>query len=351
MVLIRKNQQLDEQLQAKNHEGVHLKELIGTLEGELKEFHLQRRKFEDIFDSIQLPFFSLNVKTREFIMSRGLENLTGYTRKDFEQNLDLWYMAIYDEDKEILDETIKEVTRGISSECKLRIVKANQEVKWVNISVTPLVNLNGELLINGHIIDISDYKKLEEKLNVLAYHDELTDLPNRTFLQKQLKKSISRSNRNGNSLLVMFIDLDGFKDVNDTLGHAAGDQLLQEVSHRLTDSVREEDLVARLGGDEFVIVLEDTSKQDGAEIAKRILDKVNDEYVINDTKVKVSPSIGISCFPDDGQDLETLCHHADVAMYAVKERGKCNYLFYEAGFEEVHTKKTFLDKIISTFRK
>ncbi|UHA60850.1 sensor domain-containing diguanylate cyclase [Metabacillus litoralis] len=348
---LRKNQLLEKQLQTKELEAIRLKEVIVDLEVEINEYHLQKRKYEDIFNSIQLPFFSMNVNTGELIISKGLQNIIGYTQKDFNQDPIIWHEIVYDEDKEILDEIIRELKNGKPVECKLRIIKSSRELKWVNIHAIPLVNLDGEFLVNGHIIDISDYKKLEEKLNVLAYQDELTDLPNRTLLQKQLKKSISRSNRNGTSLLVMFIDLDGFKKINDTLGHAAGDRLLQEVSHRLTDSVREEDLVARLGGDEFVIVLEDTSKQAGAEIAKRILDNVNAIYMINDNKVNVSPSIGISCFPDDGQDIETLCHHADVAMYVVKERGKSNYLFYEPGFEEVNTKKTILDKIISTFRK
>lgn len=177
------------------------------------------------------------------------------------------------------------------------------------------------------------------KLKHLAFFDELTDLANRTLLERHLKKALSRSKRLSQPLGVMFIDLDGFKKVNDTMGHETGDLLLREVAVRLKTSVRYEDLIARLGGDEFIILFEETKREDIQDIAERILTNVSVPYLLGDKQPKVTPSIGIAMYPDDGEDQETLLNNADKAMYYAKSKGKNNIQFYMEEIPNLPVKK------------
>jgi len=163
----------------------------------------------------------------------------------------------------------------------------------------------------------------------LAQHDALTDLPNRILLHERLVQSIALAHRQGKRLAVMFMDLDHFKYINDSLGHAVGDQLLQSVAKRLTESVRSTDTVCRQGGDEFVVLLADVEHaEDAALSAQKILDAFTVSHRIEHFELHVTVSIGISIYPDDGQDAETLIKNADTAMYQAKEGGRNNYRFF-----------------------
>jgi diguanylate cyclase (GGDEF)-like protein/PAS domain S-box-containing protein len=174
------------------------------------------------------------------------------------------------------------------------------------------------------------YIDKEEKLNFLAYYDALTGLCNRAVLVQRLKQEITYAHRRNRRTAVLFIDLDNFKWVNDSLGHSAGDKLLTTVASRLQSAVREEDTVARLGGDEFVMVLADQEPGDNLSSAlERILEAVSQPVMVDGREVDLSCSIGVSVYPDDGTDAETLLKNADVAMYRAKELGRNNFQFYE----------------------
>jgi len=173
--------------------------------------------------------------------------------------------------------------------------------------------------------------KLEhaKRVEYLAYHDGLTGLPNRSMFSKLLSQSISEAHRYGRRLAVAFLDLDRFKQINDTLGHAAGDQLLQDVAKRLKFCVRESDTVARLGGDEFVVLLPELNDvKDAAVIAEKILSAIAKPFILIGHEFRVTASIGISAYPLDGLDEQTLTKNADVAMYKAKAEGKNNFQFY-----------------------
>jgi diguanylate cyclase (GGDEF)-like protein len=171
--------------------------------------------------------------------------------------------------------------------------------------------------------------KHAESLQHLAYHDSLTSLPNRGFFSKLLNHGISQAQRHKKTLAVLFIDLDRFKYINDTLGHEAGDALLQEVARRLKDALRESDTVARLGGDEFVVLVEDVSdKNTMAVVAHKILSALVRPFVTLGQEFHVTASIGISFYPSDGPDERSLMKNADIAMYRAKEEGKNNFQFY-----------------------
>jgi diguanylate cyclase (GGDEF)-like protein len=172
-------------------------------------------------------------------------------------------------------------------------------------------------------------EKTKTKLHHLAHHDALTGLPNRMLLQDRLSHAIELARRQGTQLAVLFMDLDRFKHINDSLGHTLGDQLLQSVSQRLAGCVRLSDTISRQGGDEFVVLLSNiTQPEDAALSAQKILAALSVPHVIDQFELDVSVSIGISTYPDDGQDVETLLKSADSAMYHAKESGRNNYKFF-----------------------
>jgi len=177
--------------------------------------------------------------------------------------------------------------------------------------------------------DISARKEALARIEFMALHDALTHLPNRAALEARLEHMLGKARHAGRSLAVLFLDLDHFKNVNDSLGHHAGDQLLCEVACRLSASVRQADTVARLGGDEFIVVLADLEgPEDAARVAAKLLDTVSVSMRIDGHKISVSPSIGIGIFPGDGDTSEQLIAHADAAMYHAKDSGRRNYQFF-----------------------
>jgi len=179
--------------------------------------------------------------------------------------------------------------------------------------------------------DVTERRELQNYVEHLAFHDPLTDLPNREMFNRHLSHALVQARRYHKRLALLFIGLDHFKNVNDTLGHHAGDCLLQEIARRLTSSLRRGDLVARLGGDEFVVLPEEiTSPAQVAQIARQILAALAPEFPLNGQSISITASIGISAFPDDGADESTLLKHADVAMYRAKYGGKNNFQHYAA---------------------
>ncbi len=174
-----------------------------------------------------------------------------------------------------------------------------------------------------------DLQQSEERFRHLAHHDPLTGLPNRALLQDQFARALGRARRAQNHLAVLFIDLDRFKTINDSLGHSVGDSLLREVADRIRLTVREVDTVARMGGDEFVVLLADLAEPaDAGRVAQHVLVSLAKVTLIDGHPLHVTPSIGISLFPDDGKDFDELLKHADAAMYLAKENGRNGYQFF-----------------------
>jgi diguanylate cyclase (GGDEF)-like protein len=198
-------------------------------------------------------------------------------------------------------------------------------------SAAPIHDRGGQ--ITGAVIvfhDVSMERAMSLQLSHLAQYDVLTDLPNRTLLNDRLTQVITSARRHGTGLAVLFVDLDRFKHVNDSFGHAMGDVLLQSVAHRLLACVRVSDTVSRLGGDEFVIVLSELDQvEDAAITANKVLTVLAASHKVAQHDLDVTVSIGVSTFPDDGQDAETLIKNADTAMYHAKENGRNNFQFFE----------------------
>ncbi|ABL01087.1 diguanylate cyclase/phosphodiesterase [Pelobacter propionicus DSM 2379] len=183
--------------------------------------------------------------------------------------------------------------------------------------------------------DITERRKSEQQIQHMAYFDSLTDLPNRVLFLDRLRQAIAHALRDENSLAVLFLDLDRFKDINDTLGHSAGDQLLIQVTRRLGRQIRSCDTLARLGGDEFVVIVTDLGKKMNAtRVAQDLINAIQPPFLIAGRELHVTTSIGIALFPDDGNNAETLVKHADLAMYSSKESGRNRYNFYSASMNQ-----------------
>jgi diguanylate cyclase (GGDEF)-like protein/PAS domain S-box-containing protein len=215
----------------------------------------------------------------------------------------------------------------------------------VQNSVAPILGKNG--LLQGAVMvfqDVSEARALSQRLAYLAHHDSLTDLPNRVLFQDRVHQACQFALRHRTRFAVIFMDLDHFKHVNDSLGHAVGDELLKTVSQRLTGTLRGSDTVCRLGGDEFVMLLLDVGGPDDvAEVAKKILREVGLPCVLEGTEVNVGISLGIAVFPSDGEDSETLMKHADAAMYRSKREGRNRYQFFSRTVDEAASARLRLE--------
>jgi diguanylate cyclase (GGDEF)-like protein/PAS domain S-box-containing protein len=216
------------------------------------------------------------------------------------------------------------------------------------VSLSPILDRDKKLTgILGTNHDITKSKQNEEAIRRLAYHDLLTGLPNRLMLEKRLDEVVSLSSRSGQRFSVLFIDLDNFKKVNDTLGHQTGDLLLIEAGRRLQSGIRKHDIIARIGGDEFVIVLLDIKRaRNIGRFAERLIKLFDEPFIIKSHTIYVSPSIGISVYPDDGGSTGELLQNVDTAMYKAKYNGKNNYQFFNSIMKEEITKKVNIEKYL-----
>jgi len=192
--------------------------------------------------------------------------------------------------------------------------------------------------------EIGDRREAEERAQHLADHDALTGLPNRRLLEDRLTQALALSKRNRKQTAVMFVDLDRFKAINDSLGHTVGDQVLKEVAQRLVKQLRVGDTICRVGGDEFVVVLPEAERStDAAHVAGKIIETLSQPVQVTDRALSVTPSIGIAVFPEDGRDAETLLRNADAAMYHAKESGRANYQFFTEQMNQAASRRLALE--------
>jgi diguanylate cyclase (GGDEF)-like protein/PAS domain S-box-containing protein len=188
---------------------------------------------------------------------------------------------------------------------------------------------------HGIFHNITEQVDAEQRLHHAATHDKLTDLPNRALFFDRLTQAIVKTKRHGEHLAVLFVDLDGFKDVNDTYGHHIGDQLLVAFTMRLRDTLRQSDTAARLSGDEFALIFEDLANPKyAAKIARKIIAACACPYVVEEHKIQITLSIGISIYPEDADNADILLQRADAAMYKVKQDGKNNYAFFSDRYQK-----------------
>ena len=219
---------------------------------------------------------------------------------------------------------------GVTRRYDETIADINGRVTWVETIKVPIFNQQSELIgLAGVARDITDRKTSEERIHFLAHYDSLTELPNRFMLFERLDHLIAHARRNNKQIAILFIDLDRFKIINDSMGHHAGDALLRQVAERLNESRREVDIIARVGGDEFIVALSDVPNTETiAAVAKKLLLAICRPFHIDGQEIHITPSMGVSVYPKDGEDIVTLVKNADRAMYRVKESGRNSFEFF-----------------------
>src|SRR5450830_733430 len=249
--------------------------------------------------------------------NKGAERLFGYTSVEaVGRNI----LFLYDDEDAAFHDAFLEQGGRLM---EVRRKKKSGEVFWASLSLSPLVDLHERSIgLIAYLTDITERKLAEERIHHLAYYDALTGLPNRTLLTKLVDQALTVAQRSKLHGCILFIDLNRFKMINDTLGRGVGDELLSEVARRFRAVLRDQDLVARLGGDEFAVGLFDISQHyEASRVAQKLLGALADPFLIDGHDLRVGGSIGISVYPQDGDDAETLLRLADIAMYRAKQEG------------------------------
>ena len=315
---------------------LHNNEVIGTVGfardvSERKHAAERQRKAEAIFNSASEAILLSDAYSKVKMINPAFTKITGY------------------EESEIIGQNASILSSGQHDKEFYRIMYAALETEGLWQGEVHNRKKNGELYVqwqtvvalkdgNGNVdeylaifSDITEKKEAEEEIKYRANYDQLTGLPNRTLLHELLRQELQHSRRESKKCAVMFLDLDHFKRINDTLGHAVGDLLLQTVSELLQETIRESDVVARLGGDEFIVILSDVDNAtDISTVAEKIVSVLDTPLSIDDHEIRTCTSIGIAVYPDDGIEEGELLSHADMAMYKAKESGRGQYRFFNA---------------------
>jgi diguanylate cyclase (GGDEF)-like protein len=267
----------------------------------------------------------------------------GYTVHDWTWTPDFWLDRLHPDDRFVVEEEDEgsDATRDrYVSEYRFRVKDGSW--MWVHDEAVFVPTEDGDGFWQGFIFDITERKEAEEQIAFLAYHDKLTGLPNRHLFEEMLDNAIARARRAGRGVGVLYLDLDNFKQVNDSLGHHAGDLLLAQLGDRLRLCTRDTDLVARQGGDEFLVLLSDLDLGDvvpggpdpaveiACSVAARVRGALDEPFDLAGTSVQTTGSIGLSLFPRDAMDAETLLKNADQAMYRAKRGGVQGHVSFAA---------------------
>lgn len=307
--------------------------IVSQLKDTRNELQTNRLLTESIVSHAMEGIILINISGIIKAFNPAAERIFGYSHDEvIEKNITMLmpepHQSEHDSYLQRYMQTNKAHVIGIERELIAR--HKSGELIHMSLSVNEMTSENEHYFV-GIVADISERKRNEAAILKLAHFDANTGLPNRTLFFDRFTHALAQAKRCGQQIAILFLDLDGFKAVNDTLGHIAGDTLLQEVAARLLKAIREVDTVARFGGDEFAFILHDvtTDQHTTRVVADRILAELAAPFIIDGMPCHIGGSIGISLFPENATDMDTLIHQADTAMYAAKNGGKDRYIFYE----------------------
>ena len=302
-----------------------IKENVVLLESALEALSSSESRYRMLFERNSAGVFRNTLDGKIVDCNDACARIFGFASREEAMQSNAFDFYADPHEREAILALLKNVSTLTNME--LRLKRQDGAPVWVLVNIS-LLPAKGEepAVLEGTLIDITDRKLAEEKIEFHAYHDILTKLPNRKLFTDRLTLALFHAKRNNKPLAVMFIDLDHFKVINDTLGHTAGDELLLTMADRISKSVREGDTVSRMGGDEFTLLLPDLHEpEDAAKVAENILSRIEQPMSIGNRELFVTASIGIALYPEDGHDPETLLKNADSALYLAKESGRNNY--------------------------
>ena len=314
------------------------RELYSSIEMALCKCEMEKKlrdseeRYRSFVENISEVIYSLDENAVVTYISPNVESLGGYSPSEVIGKR--FTEFVYEEDLPGRIKNFQEIMSGGNEATEYRFLTRSGEIRWVRTAARPILKDNRIIGVRGALIDITDRKQAEEELVHMATHDQLTGLSNRVLFSDRLALGLVHAQRNQKRLAVMLLDLDQFKEVNDTFGHSFGDRLLQAVGKRLTGLLRKGDTIARMGGDEFLLLLaEVVHVEDVAKIARKVLDAIREPLVVNNHKLHITTSLGIAIYPNDGEDADTLIKNADIAMYSAKKQGRNNYQRYSSDID------------------
>lgn len=297
-----------------------------------KDLAISERKYQILIENIEKYYFfySYDAQGNITYVSDSVIDILGYEKKDFKEGLDRYFSDdSINHQAKVYAELSKQGIKQEPYECA--VFSKDNKLYYLEVTEVPIFDEKGDLeSVEGIVRDITKGYESQHQIKYLALHDSLTGLCNRTCLYEKLDALTFSSKRLKQKFAVLFLDLDHFKYINDTLGHDVGDILLRNVSQRLASMVRKEDIVARIGGDEFVIVLTNVDEISLLSIVNKFLNVLREVWQVENHELHVTSSIGIAMYPADGNTREELMKHADMAMYNAKDLGRDNICFFTA---------------------
>ncbi len=301
------------------------------------ELQKSREQFRSVIGSAKDAIILSDSKSKIISWNKGAELIFGYSEEEvIAKNLQIILPEQYREPhhegmKRFLSTNIPKFIGHT-----VELAGLNKDGKEIPIELSlSSWEIDNETFFSGIIRDITERKKAEERIKFMAFHDDLTKLPNRRFFNRVFEQELTQAKLTVESVIVMILDLDGFKIVNDTFGHAVGDLLLREIALRLNQAIEKSGFVARMGGDEFTLLLSEVKHiSEASDKANWIIDLLDQPVIINQQEIFVSVSIGIAQYPDNGHDVETLMRRADKAMYMAKSEHKSNFKIYNSSYED-----------------
>lgn len=291
----------------------------------------QEERFRQMAENIEEVFWLTDVPKQQVLyVSPAYEAIWGLSRESLYKSPTQWLECIHPDDRDRVTWSAFHQQISGDYDIEYRITRPDGGVRHIHDRAFPIRDEAGKpYRIAGIAQDITDRKEQEAHIQYLAYHDALTGLPNRALVMDRLEHGTAQADRHQDILAVLFLDLDRFKTINDTLGHPAGDSLLQQTAKRLMATLRDEDTVGRVGGDEFLILLPElNSLEDVGHVAEKILASLTAPFLVADYELHVSASIGISIYPRDADNAEALIKYADSALYLAKEQGRSTFRFF-----------------------
>ncbi|MBY6035118.1 EAL domain-containing protein [Fictibacillus nanhaiensis] len=308
---------------------VNLEQEIRKHKETFEELEASKIKLQNVFDSIDVAIWSHNLQTNKLLITSGIEKLYGYPLEAFYDDVDLWKKVIHPDDLNIIEKRALEIENGVVATSEYRILRPDGEIRWIHDRGIPFLNEKKELIdFNSILIDITERKRAEMTIEHMAYFDELTGLPNRNGFMETIEQQMKEADLKQGNIALLYLDLDRFNVLNDTLGHSFGDLLLQKVANLLKLTIGDKGKVFRRSGDEFIILLDFLDESEVESIAEDIIFSFTKPFLLSGQEVFTTPSIGISLYPGNGSDSDTLLKRADSALYLAKERGRNTYQFF-----------------------